>query len=103
MTTQESELMTAVETLDAELADALEAIGPGDTTGTATLERYLYQFKVAILRWLGTLVFDVECQILCEFIDDITLLTEHEITFCQVKTRDRGAWTAAKVLRSGAG
>ena len=77
--------------------------GPGDTTGTETLERYLYQFKVAVLLWLGTLAFDVECRIICEFVDDITLVTEGEIAFYQVKTRDRGAWTASKVLKSGGG
>ena len=89
--------------LDADLVRALEAVGPSDTTGTDTLERYLYQFKVAVLRWLGTLAFDVECRILCEFVDDITLVAGREITFCQVKTRDRGAWTASIVLQSGGG
>ena len=78
-------------------------MGPGDTTGTETLERYLYQCKVAVLRWLDTLKFDAECWIVCEFVDDITLVTERDITFCQVKTRDRGAWTASKVLQSGGG
>ena len=89
--------------LDTDLVRALEVVGPGDTTGTDTLERYLYQFKVAVLRWLGTLAFDVECRILCEFVDDITLVAGREITFSQVKTRDRGAWTASMVLQSGGG
>ena len=95
--------MAAVGMLNADLVRALEEAGPGDTTGTDTLERYLYQFKVAVLRWLGTLALDVECWLVCEFVDDITLVTGKEIVFCQVKTRDRGAWTASKVLQSGGG
>lgn len=96
-------MMPAAEMLDGDLVTKLEALGPGDTTGTETLERYLYQFKVAVLRWLDTLKFESECRIICEFVDDIALVTEDEITFHQVKTRDRGAWTASKVLQSGGG
>ena len=83
--------------------EALAAMGPGDTTGTQTFERYIYQCKVAVQRWLNTLALNGECHIACEFVDDITLVTDSEITFAQVKTRDRGAWTASRVLESGGG
>ena len=95
--------MVAAEMFDLDLLEALKAMGPRDTTGTETLQRYIYQCKVAVQRWLGTLAYDTECWILCEYVDDITLVTESEITFCQVKTRDRGAWTAPMVLKRGGG
>ena len=82
---------------------ALEAIGPGDTTGTDTLARYMYQCKVAVQRWLATLELSEDARILCEFVDDITTATSTEVVFAQVKTRDRGSWTAAKVLAKGGG
>ena len=82
---------------------ALAAAGPGDTTGTETLGRYTYQVKVAVQRWLGTLASGGEVHIVCEFVDDITRVTNEEIVFAQVKTRDRGAWSVAKVLADGGG
>ncbi len=86
------------------IAEALLATsGPGDTTGTDTLGRYLYQIKVAVQRWLGTLGREHEAVIVCEYVDDITTVTKDEIAFAQVKTRDRGAWSAAKVLANGGG
>jgi len=85
------------------LEEALAAMGPGDTSGSETLVRYLYQCKVAVQRWLATLELSEDSFILCEFIDDITTVTHGEIRFAQVKTRDRGAWTAAKVLDKGGG
>lgn len=84
-------------------AELLAAAGPGDTTGTDTLERYVYQIKVAVQRWLGTLTSAREVHIVCEYIDDITIVSDDEIVFTQVKTRDRGAWSAAKVLADGGG
>lgn len=85
------------------LEDALAAIGPGDPSGSETLARYLYQCKVAVQRWLATIELADDAFILCEFVDDITTVTASEICFAQVKTRDRGAWTAAKVLAKGGG
>lgn len=79
------------------LEEALAAIGSGDTSGSETLARYLYQCKVAVQRWLATIELADDAFVLCEFVDDITTVTASEICFAQVKTRDRGAWTAAKV------
>ena len=95
--------MAAAEQRGIDPVEALASMGPGDTTGTETLERYMYQCKVAVQRWLGTLILDVECHIVCEFVDDVTLVTGREIKFAQVKTRDRGAWTASRVQKSGGG
>lgn len=86
-----------------DIQKALAAMGPGDTSGTETLGRYVYQCKVAVQRWLGTLALEEDAFVLCEFLDDITTVTGDEIRFAQVKTRDRGAWTAAKVLARGGG
>lgn len=85
------------------LEEALSAIGPGDTSGSETFARYLYQCKVGVQRWLATIDAPEDAFVLCEFIDDITTVTGEEIRFAQVKTRDRGAWTAAKVLAKGGG
>lgn len=89
--------------VDTTTAQALAASGPGDTTGTETLGRYTYQVKVAVQRWLGTLASGGEVHIVCEFVDDITKVTDEAIVFAQVKTRDRGAWSVAKVLADGGG
>jgi Cap4 dsDNA endonuclease len=78
-------------------------MGSGDQTGSDTLSRYIYQCKVAVIRWLGTLWLTNSAQVLCEYLDDITLDTGDHIEFAQVKTRDRGAWTAADVLSKGGG
>ena len=85
------------------LEEALAAIGSGDTSGSETFARYLYQCKVAVQRWLATIELADDAFVLCEFVDDITTVTASEICFAQVKTRDRGAWTAAKVLAKGGG
>jgi len=37
---------------------ALAAMGPGDTSGSETLGRYVYQCKVAVQRWLATLALE---------------------------------------------
>ena len=52
--------------------DALAEMGPGDTSGSETFARYLYQCKVAVQRWLKTLELDDDSFVLCEFVDDIT-------------------------------
>ena len=83
--------------------DALAETGPGDTSGSETLARYHYQCKVAVQRWLATLEMDVDAFILCEFVDDITTSASTGLCFAQVKTRDRGSWTSAKVLAEGGG
>ncbi|MDE0498391.1 MAG: dsDNA nuclease domain-containing protein [Acidimicrobiaceae bacterium] len=95
--------MAANEHLSADAVQALVDMGPGDTTGTQTLQRYIYQCKVAVQQWLRTLAQSTECYIVCEFVDDVTTVIEDCITFAQVKTRDRGAWTASKVLQRGGG
>lgn len=83
--------------------DALAEMGPGDTSGSETFARYLYQCKVAVQRWLTTLELDDDAFILCEFVDDITTSASTGLCFAQVKTRDRGSWTSAKVFADGGG
>ncbi len=83
--------------------DEIDAIGPGDTTGSETLARYMYQCKVAVQKWLRTIESPTETYILCEFVDDISTVTPSDVTFSQVKTRDRGSWSASKVLQDGGG
>ena len=83
--------------------DALAEVGPGDTSGSETFARYLYQCKVAVQRWLKTLELDDDAFILCEFVDDITTSASSGLCFAQVKSRDRGSWTSSKVLGDGGG
>lgn len=82
---------------------ALVEAGPGDTSGSDTFARYLYQCKVAVQRWLKTLKLDDDAFILCEFVDDITTSASSGLCFAQVKSRDRGSWTSSKVLGDGGG
>lgn len=95
--------LSAAEKSNISPVEALKAMGPGDTTGSETLERYHYQCKVAVQRWLAMLISDADYAVVCEYIDDITIVTASEILFSQVKTRDRGAWTASIALSTDGG
>lgn len=77
---------------------------PSDPTGAQTFGRYRWQAKIALQRWLGTLApGDVPQAVVCEQIDDIVVVYADRYVFQQLKTRDRGSWSAAKVCAKKGG
>ncbi|GAA1384102.1 dsDNA nuclease domain-containing protein [Catellatospora chokoriensis] len=74
----------------------------GDRSGVDTFSRYTWQAKQTVLQWL-TCLPDVggPYYVICEHIDDIILVYPRSLKFMQLKTRDRGSWTAVNMCDSG--
>lgn len=82
------------------LSAAIAAL-PFDPTGRSTFERYIWQAKQALRLWLTTLGVDGPTQVLCEHVEDVTVLGDHYARFVQLKTRDQGSWSFAKICQNG--
>lgn len=72
-----------------------------DPTGTSTFQRYRWQAKMAVRTWLGMLVDGETLAVVCEHVEDLTVVTTAEFRFAQLKTRDKGSWSAAKICSIG--
>ena len=81
----------------------LETLGIGDPTGAITLARYRYQTKITVNVWLTCLLPDGPVAVACERVEDQVVIHQMSLRFQQVKTRDRGVWTPAKVCEDGGG
>lgn len=81
----------------------LGILGVGDPTGTITLARYRYQTKITVGAWLSCLLSDGPTAVVCERVEDQVVVYADRLHFQQVKTRDRGVWTPAKVCEAGGG
>ncbi|MFE3409187.1 dsDNA nuclease domain-containing protein [Streptomyces mirabilis] len=70
-----------------------------------TFGKYRYQAKVAALLWISCLQSEGPVAIICEHIDDITLVWRDRVEFRQVKTRipGRASWTFSEVCKDGGG
>lgn len=68
-----------------------------DPTGTVTFERYLWQAKLAVREGLATLSSGGPIAVVCEHVEDLVIVQTSVIRFAQLKTRDKGSWTAAKI------
>jgi Cap4 dsDNA endonuclease len=67
-----------------------------DPTGLDTFARYVWQAKQAVRQWLTCLSErDGPLFVACEQVDDLTLIYSNRVRFVQLKTRDRGSWSAA--------
>lgn len=86
----------------ARVASKLGAI-QGDPTGTLTFARYLWQAKLAVMHWLNLLSDDDRAGILCDRVEDVVVIGTNDLKFAQLKTRDRGSWTAERVCGKGHG
>jgi Cap4 dsDNA endonuclease len=74
---------------------ALLAQVDSDATGVKTFERYLWQAKQALRQWLTCLSgASGPLFVVCEQVEDITLVYVDQLRFLQLKTRDRGSWSA---------
>ncbi|MDQ0698953.1 dsDNA nuclease domain-containing protein [Streptomyces sp. W4I9-2] len=76
----------------------------GEGTGIKTFARYRWQAKQAVRHWLTCLKPDGgPLAIICERLEDITIVHSDGIRFAQLKTRDRGSWSAKSVCDKGHG
>lgn len=74
---------------------------PNDTTGIDTFERYLWQAKLAVRSWLSTLGPSGPIAVVTEMVEDLVIVETNLFRFAQLKTRDRGSWSAAKICGPG--
>ncbi|MCV7144646.1 dsDNA nuclease domain-containing protein [Mycobacterium riyadhense] len=72
-----------------------------DDTGTTTFERFQWQAKLAVRSWLGMLAGDGTLAVLCEHVEDLAFVEASGFCFAQLKTRDRGSWSVAKICEKG--
>jgi hypothetical protein len=74
----------------------------GDSTGVETFERYVWQAKQAVRQWLTCLSeHGGPLFVVCEQVEDIALVYGDRIRFLQLKTRDRGSWSALAMCDRG--
>ena len=72
-----------------------------DPTGITTFERYCWQAKLAIRAWLGVLSGTGTLAVVCEHVEDLAIVELGGFRFAQLKTRDKGSWSVAKICESG--
>ncbi len=75
---------------------------PTDSSGVQTFARYLWQAKQAVRLWLTCLSTGPgPAFVVCEHVEDIVLVYPTKIRFLQLKTRDRGSWSARNICDDG--
>jgi hypothetical protein len=72
-----------------------------DPTGITTFERYCWQAKLAIRAWLGVFAGTGTLAVVCEHVEDLAIVELAGFRFAQLKTRDKGSWSAAKICEPG--
>jgi hypothetical protein len=90
--------------LNSEYLSRLAAVSriESDSTGVETFARYLWQAKQVVRLWLSSLTENQDLlYAVCEHVEDLTLVCVEKIRFLQLKTRDRGSWSAAKMCDNG--
>jgi hypothetical protein len=74
---------------------------PNDPTGIDTFDRYLWQAKLAVRSWLSTLGPNGPLAVVAEMVEDLVVVEIDVFRFAQLKTRDKGSWSAAKICEAG--
>ncbi|MFJ4171489.1 dsDNA nuclease domain-containing protein [Paenarthrobacter sp. NPDC089714] len=74
---------------------------PSDPTGTVTFQRFVWQAKISVRNWLVTLAPNGPIAIVCEHVEDLVVVERNMLRFAQLKTRDRGSWTASRICKPG--
>lgn len=75
-----------------------------EETGVRTFARYLWQTKQSVRHWLTCLrQSGAPCAVICERVEDIAIVYPDAVVFAQLKTRDRGSWSAKSVCDKGHG
>jgi len=84
--------------------DVLAALAQmsSDATGAETFARYLWQAKQAVRQWLTCLSsVSAPAFVVCERVEDTVLVYPTKLRFVQLKTRDRGSWSALGMCDEG--
>ncbi|MGW4524172.1 dsDNA nuclease domain-containing protein [Amycolatopsis sp. NPDC004378] len=93
--------MTNPPTSANELLDAVSKL-ESDPTGVDTFRRYVWQAKQVVRIWCTSLGTDSTLKyVICEHVEDVTLIYDGSIKFVQLKTRTRGSWSVPKMCTSG--
>ncbi|WP_406673622.1 dsDNA nuclease domain-containing protein [Nonomuraea sp. N2-4H] len=73
-----------------------------EKAGLDTFKRYVWQAKQALRQWL-TCLSDANGlkYLICEHIEDITMVYSSHVRYLQLKTRDRGSWSASSMCDKG--
>jgi hypothetical protein len=75
---------------------------PSDPTGAETFARYFWQAKQAVRQWLTCLSsVTAPAFVVCERVEDTVLVYPAKLRFVQLKTRDRGSWSALGMCDEG--
>jgi hypothetical protein len=75
---------------------------PSDPTGAETFARYLWQAKQAVRQWLTCLSSVAgPAFVVCEHVEDTVLVYPTNLRFVQLKTRERGSWSAYGMCDEG--
>lgn len=73
-----------------------------DPSGVDTFRRYVWQAKQAVRQWLSCMsAEDPPLMVACEQVEDVVLVYSGRLRFLQLKTRDRGSWSAANMCDRG--
>lgn len=72
-----------------------------DDTGASTFERFRWQAKLAVRTWLSVLSGTGTLAVVCEHVEDLAIVEKTGFRFAQLKTRDKGSWSTAKICESG--
>lgn len=72
-----------------------------DPTGITTFQRFVWQAKLSVRSWLATLAPDGPLAIVCEHVEDLVVVEQQVLRFAQLKTRDKGSWTASRICQPG--
>lgn len=99
-------MLTASRTGEAAIqpVDLLAAVGEliSDRSGAETFARYLWQAKQGVRQWLTCLPIDSgPLFVVCEQVEDLVLVYRDRVRFVQLKTRDRGSWSASFMCSHG--
>jgi Cap4-like dsDNA endonuclease family protein len=94
--------MSQVESGSAVRVLSAAATVASEPSGIDTFARYIWQAKMAVRLWLTCLVGpDAPVFVVCEHVEDVTVVHHDRVRFIQLKTRDRGSWSAAKMCATG--
>lgn len=73
-----------------------------EPSGLSTFARYRWQAKQAVRLWLTCLSGrDPALCLVCEHVEDVVVVGTERFRFIQLKTRDRGSWSAAAMCDRG--
>ncbi|MBK6870722.1 MAG: DUF4297 domain-containing protein [Kineosporiaceae bacterium] len=95
-----TEAVSPAASIQGSLFDALTRTAT-DPSGVDTFARYVWQAKQVVRLWLTCLSSGGPHLVICEHVEDITLVYPDQIRFLQLKTRDRGSWSATVMVDHG--